>query len=85
MATSSSTQASAAFLTPVETALKESLLAPDFRDVHLYAYSKRTVVNEGSTRIFRPLPVVAIAHILKQTEYFSGCMLLPPHHAHSNS
>lgn len=74
---SSSFAAATGVLTPLEIALKESLLLPDFRDVHLYAFSKRTITRDGATRIFRPLPVVAIAHILKQTEYFSKCTLPP--------
>ncbi|KAI0831705.1 hypothetical protein BC628DRAFT_1335950 [Trametes gibbosa] len=45
---SSSFAAATGVLTPLEIALKESLLLPDFRDVHLYAFSKRTINRNES-------------------------------------
>ena len=54
-------------------AFKESLELPDFRDVHLYAFSRRTVYKNGSVVVDHPLPIVGIGSILKETEYFSKC------------
>lgn len=59
-------------LSPVERALRDSLKPSEFRDVHLYAFSRRTTFQDGPIRIDRPLPVVAIGSILKDTEYFSN-------------
>ncbi|KAI0373268.1 hypothetical protein BV20DRAFT_1119317 [Pilatotrama ljubarskyi] len=58
-------------LTPSERALKESLTVPDFRDLELYAFSRRTIFRDGSVQIGYPLPILAISSILKDTEYFS--------------
>ncbi|KAM5542629.1 hypothetical protein V8D89_003590 [Ganoderma adspersum] len=61
-------------LTALERSLKDSLLVSEFRDVHLYAFSRRTSLPNGTLRISHPLPVVAISSILKKTESF--CTLL---------
>ncbi|OSC96618.1 hypothetical protein PYCCODRAFT_1348507, partial [Trametes coccinea BRFM310] len=61
-------------LTTVERALKQSLTAPDFQDVHLYAFSRRTVRPDGSVRIGHPLLIRAVSSILKETEYFSNLL-----------
>ena len=59
-------------LNPVEKALKESLLPSEFRDVHLYAFTRRTLFPDGTVRIDRPLPIVAIGTILKdKSDHFS--------------
>ncbi|KAI0781384.1 hypothetical protein BD413DRAFT_462698 [Trametes elegans] len=61
-------------LTPLEEALKESLMPPDFRDVHLYAFSRRIILPNGSSKIDHPLPIVAVGSILKKVEYFSDLL-----------
>ncbi|KAI9056948.1 hypothetical protein FKP32DRAFT_1682091 [Trametes sanguinea] len=61
-------------LTTVERALKQSLTAAHFQDVHLYAFSRRTVRPDGSVRISHPLPIRAVSSILKETEYFSNLL-----------
>ncbi|KAI8999048.1 hypothetical protein BD414DRAFT_143015 [Trametes punicea] len=58
-------------LSIMERALKRSLLDPDFRDVQLYAFARRTVRPNGSVSIGHPLPILAIGSILRGTEYFS--------------
>lgn len=58
-------------LTPVERSLRDSLLASEIRDVHLYAFSRRTILSSRALRITYPLPVAAISSILKDTECFS--------------
>ncbi len=60
-------------LTPAERALKESLLPREFRDVHLYAFSRRTIYPDGSIKIDHPQPIFAIGSILKDSDYFSNC------------
>ncbi|RPD73522.1 hypothetical protein L226DRAFT_614035 [Lentinus tigrinus ALCF2SS1-7] len=60
-----------ATLSPVERALKDSLNPETFRDVNLYAFSRRTALQDGSIIIDHPLPIVAIGSILKETEHFS--------------
>ncbi|KAI0648312.1 hypothetical protein C8Q79DRAFT_567910 [Trametes meyenii] len=62
---------SATTLTPTERVLKESLTTPEFRDVHLYAFTRRIILPDGSSKIDHPLPVLAVGSILKDTEYFS--------------
>ncbi|KAL1947412.1 hypothetical protein VTO73DRAFT_14373 [Trametes versicolor] len=59
-------------LSPTERALKESLTKTEFRDVHLYAFTRRTVyLGDGSSKIGHPLPVLAIGSILKDSEHFA--------------
>ncbi|KAI0713493.1 hypothetical protein C8Q76DRAFT_731615 [Earliella scabrosa] len=58
-------------LTAAERALKESLLPKEFRDVHLYAFTRRTLYPDGSIKIDHPQSIVAIGSILKDTDYFS--------------
>ncbi|KAI0648313.1 hypothetical protein C8Q79DRAFT_954819 [Trametes meyenii] len=58
-------------LNPLECALKRSLLEPEFRDVHLYAFSRRTILSDGTSKIDHPLSVVAISSVLQETQYFS--------------
>ncbi|KAI0668480.1 hypothetical protein C8Q78DRAFT_1047341 [Trametes maxima] len=58
-------------LTPLERALKQSLLEPEFRNVHLYAFSRRTILPNGASRVDHPLSVVAIGSVLQETQYFS--------------
>lgn len=60
-----------AVLTPSERALKESLTKLDFRDVHLYAFTRKTVYSDGSSTIGHPLPLLAIGSILKDSEHFA--------------
>ncbi len=60
-------------LTAVERSLRDSLFVSDFRDVYLYAFSRRTVLPDRTLKISRPLPVVAISSILKHTDSFSKC------------
>ncbi|KAH9915800.1 uncharacterized protein BXZ73DRAFT_17941, partial [Epithele typhae] len=57
-------------LTPLERALMASLSPPKFRDVHLYAFSRRTVYSDGSIRVDHPLPIAVIGSVLKNTEHF---------------
>ncbi|KAI0637429.1 hypothetical protein C8Q77DRAFT_1050083 [Trametes polyzona] len=58
-------------LTSVERALKQSLQAAPFRDVHLYAFSRRSIArHDGTVRIGHPLPIVGIGAVLKEAEYF---------------
>ncbi|KAI1784244.1 hypothetical protein LXA43DRAFT_229962 [Ganoderma leucocontextum] len=64
-------------LTVVEKALRDSLLVSDFRDVYLYAFSRRTILPDGTLRINRPLPIVAIGSILKNTERFADLFAAP--------
>ncbi|KAI0806908.1 hypothetical protein C8Q74DRAFT_1188125 [Fomes fomentarius] len=61
-------------LTPAERALKESLLPREFRDVHLYAFSRRTIYPDGSIKIDHPQPIFAIGSILKDSDYFSNLL-----------
>ncbi|KAI0747614.1 hypothetical protein C8Q80DRAFT_686169 [Daedaleopsis nitida] len=58
-------------LTAAERALKASLDPREFRDVHLYSFSRRTIFPDGSIRIDKPQPIVAIGSILKDTDHFS--------------
>ncbi|KAI1784245.1 hypothetical protein LXA43DRAFT_229845 [Ganoderma leucocontextum] len=58
-------------LSPVERALRDSLQPPECRDVHLYAFSRRTIFADGSIRIDHPLPIFAVGSILKGTDHFS--------------
>ncbi|KAI8999047.1 hypothetical protein BD414DRAFT_476823 [Trametes punicea] len=66
----SSIASSSAALSPIERALQQSLHPRDYRDVHLYAFTRRTVFPDGSTWIDLPRPVAAMSSILSQTEYF---------------
>ena len=47
------------------------MLPQEFRDVHLYAFSRRTIYPDGYVKIDHPQPIVAIGSILKDTEHFS--------------
>ncbi|OJT12245.1 hypothetical protein TRAPUB_11233 [Trametes pubescens] len=67
----SSPNSPSAMLTPSERALKESLTKLDFRDVHLYAFTRKTVYADGSSSIGHPLPLLAIGSILKDSEHFA--------------
>ena len=67
-------------LTTAEKVLKECLSTPEFRDIHLYAFSRRTVFPDGSRTIDHPLPISAIGSILEDTDHFSKC-----EHAHADS
>ncbi|EJF62646.1 hypothetical protein DICSQDRAFT_57708 [Dichomitus squalens LYAD-421 SS1] len=58
-------------LTPAERALRDSLLPQEFRDVHLYAFTRKTIFSDGSSRIDHPLPIFAVGSILKDTDHFS--------------
>ncbi|KAI0694155.1 hypothetical protein C8T65DRAFT_667072 [Cerioporus squamosus] len=58
-------------LTSVERALKASLSPPEIRDVRLYAFSRRVLYSDGTTRIDCPQPILAIGSVLKETEHFS--------------
>ena len=61
-------------LSPLEKALKDSLQPREYRDVHMYAFTRRTVSVDGTVKIDHPLPVVAIGSILKESsEHFSKC------------
>ena len=60
-------------LTTVESALRDSLFPPEFRDVHLYAFSRRTICKGNKIKIDHPLPVIAIGSIIKNTEHFAKC------------
>ncbi|KAI9056947.1 hypothetical protein FKP32DRAFT_1598832 [Trametes sanguinea] len=59
-----------AALSPIERLLQQSLHLPDYRDVHLYAFTRRTVFPNGSTWIDLPAPVAAMSSILKERAYF---------------
>ncbi|KAH9890616.1 hypothetical protein C8Q73DRAFT_793054 [Cubamyces lactineus] len=63
--------ASSTPLTPLERALKASILDQEFRDVHLYAFARRTTYSDGTIRIGHPLSLRAVGSILKDTEHFS--------------
>ncbi|KAI0781362.1 hypothetical protein BD413DRAFT_504804 [Trametes elegans] len=52
-------------LVPAQTALSV------FRDVHLYAFTQRRVLSDGTVRIGYPLPVVAVGSVLNETEHFA--------------
>ena len=59
-------------LTSLEQALFESLLSPDIRDVHIYAFSRRTRRTDGTVEICALKPILAIGSILKdKSEHFS--------------
>ncbi|PIL30568.1 hypothetical protein GSI_07268 [Ganoderma sinense ZZ0214-1] len=64
-------------LTAVERSLRDSLLVSEFRDVYLYAFSRRTILPDGTLRINHPLPVVTISSILKNTDSFSELLRDP--------
>ena len=60
-------------LTSMEKIAAASLAAPDFRDIWLYAHSKRTRVNSDKKYVMRathPRPVVAVKSILEGTSWF---------------
>ena len=59
-------------LTSLEHALLQSLLSPDVRDVHIYAFSRRTHRTDGTVEIGESKPILAIGSILKdKSEHFS--------------
>ncbi|KAI0329872.1 hypothetical protein GY45DRAFT_1324484 [Cubamyces sp. BRFM 1775] len=70
-------------LTPIERALKASILDQEFRDVQLYAFTRRTTYSDGTIRIGHPLSLHAVGSVLKETEHFST--LLSSGFAESNS
>ena len=60
-------------LTSMEKIAAASLVAPDFRDIWMYAPSKRTRINSGKKCVMRatcPRPVVAVKAILEETVWF---------------
>ncbi|KAI0831704.1 hypothetical protein BC628DRAFT_1311282 [Trametes gibbosa] len=63
-----------ATLTPAECALANSLVNPEFRDVHLYAFTRRSIHLDGTCRIGKPLPILAVGSVLKDTEYFANLL-----------
>ncbi|CDO68882.1 hypothetical protein BN946_scf185000.g25 [Trametes cinnabarina] len=66
----SSVASTSAALSPVEILLQQSLHLPDYRDVHMYAFTRRTVFPDGSTWIDLPEPIAAMSTILRQRAYF---------------
>lgn len=71
-------------LSPVERALRDSLHPPEPRDVHLYAFSRKTIFPDGSIQIDHPLPIYAVGSILKNTEHFSKRKWLDSSSAHED-
>ena len=67
---------SPSLLTPTERALRLSLRPSKFRDVHLYAFSRRKVYSDGYFDIDSPLPVVCVGSVLEGIEHFSNRMCM---------
>ena len=61
---------SSSTLSPIERVLSQSLELADYRDVHLYAFTRRTVFPDGTTWIDLPQPIAATSSLLKRVEYF---------------
>ncbi|KAH9890617.1 hypothetical protein C8Q73DRAFT_667467 [Cubamyces lactineus] len=61
---------SSSTLSPIERVLSQSLELADYRDVHLYAFTRRTVFPDGATWIDLPQPIAATSSLLKRVEYF---------------
>ncbi|KAH9938934.1 hypothetical protein B0H21DRAFT_825334 [Amylocystis lapponica] len=57
-------------LTPLQEALKASLSSPVFLDVKFFAFSRRTLREDGTIRVDRPRSVLAIGSVLQRNEYF---------------
>ncbi|KAI0329871.1 hypothetical protein GY45DRAFT_1371258 [Cubamyces sp. BRFM 1775] len=61
---------SSSTLSPIERVLSQSLELADYRDVHLYAFTRRTVFPDGTTWIDLPQPIAATSSLLKRVDYF---------------
>ncbi|KAI0350194.1 hypothetical protein OH77DRAFT_1090990 [Trametes cingulata] len=70
MSSSQSSGTESGPLTALERALKRSLLTSEFRDVHLYAFTRRTIFSDGTSRVSHPLAVASMRSVLEETEYF---------------
>ncbi|GBE81450.1 predicted protein [Sparassis crispa] len=55
-------------LTRTEEALKASLSSPAFLDVKFFAFSRKYVTADGTVRVDKPQPILAISSVLKKIE-----------------